>query len=178
MVTRPPQRLRHRARMARSGRTARSRERNPGGAAAGCLSVGVTGLTPEERFERHRLGTQSGRFVRAHGLRLRLDLVDGFGGCGPGLLPAWNRHSPRGYGHRGSRCGKTDGLTTSSRGCMLRLFAHSIAASHADRRAARTLVDQWHPAGPCTRARVHRHQHRERLSVVVRESSATSSGSI
>jgi hypothetical protein len=54
------------------------RDRNPGGAAGGCLYIGVTGLTPEERFERHRAGTQSGRFVRTHGLRLRLDLVEGF----------------------------------------------------------------------------------------------------
>ena len=54
------------------------RARNPGGAVGGCLYVGVTGLTPEERFERHRTGTQSGRFVRTHGLRLRLDLVEGF----------------------------------------------------------------------------------------------------
>ena len=35
------------------------RERNPGGAAGGCLYIGVTGLTPEARFERHRAGTQS-----------------------------------------------------------------------------------------------------------------------
>ena len=54
------------------------RERNPGGASAGCLYIGVTGLTPEARFERHRAGTQSGRFVRTHGRRLRLDLVEGF----------------------------------------------------------------------------------------------------
>ena len=54
------------------------RERNPGGATGGCLYVGVTGLTPEARFERHRAGTQSGRFVRTHGVRLRLDLVEGF----------------------------------------------------------------------------------------------------
>ena len=54
------------------------RERNPGSAASGYLYVGVTGLPPEKRFERHRMGTQSGRFVRAHGLRLRLDLVEGF----------------------------------------------------------------------------------------------------
>jgi predicted GIY-YIG superfamily endonuclease len=54
------------------------RERNPGGAASGCLYIGVTGLTPERRFERHRAGTQSGRFVRAHAVRLRLDLVEGF----------------------------------------------------------------------------------------------------
>lgn len=54
------------------------RERNPGGAAGGYLYIGVTGLTPEERFARHRQGTQSGRFVRTHGRRLRLDLVEGF----------------------------------------------------------------------------------------------------
>ncbi len=54
------------------------RERNPGGANGLCLYVGVTGLTPEERFERHRSGRQSGRFVRVHGVRLRLDLVEGF----------------------------------------------------------------------------------------------------
>ena len=54
------------------------RERNPGGAASGCLYVGVTGLAPDTRFQRHRGGTQSGRFVRTYGLRLRLDLVEGF----------------------------------------------------------------------------------------------------
>jgi hypothetical protein len=54
------------------------RERNPGGAEGGCLYVGVTGLKPDARFERHRMGVQSGRFVRTHGVRLRLDLVEGF----------------------------------------------------------------------------------------------------
>lgn len=53
-------------------------ERNPGGATSGCLYIGVTGLAPEARFERHRAGTQSGRFVRTHGTRLRLDLVEGY----------------------------------------------------------------------------------------------------
>jgi predicted GIY-YIG superfamily endonuclease len=74
------------------------RERNPGGAAAGCLYIGVTGLTPERRFERHRVGTQSGRFVRAHGVRLRLDLVEGFSrlpyriaACMEPKLAAWFR---------------------------------------------------------------------------------------
>jgi predicted GIY-YIG superfamily endonuclease len=54
------------------------RDRNPGFASGGHLYIGITGLTPEERFERHRTGTQSGRFVRTHGIRLRLDLVEGF----------------------------------------------------------------------------------------------------
>ena len=74
------------------------RERNPGGAASGYLYVGVTGLTPDARFQRHREGTQSGRFVRTHGLRLRLDLVEGFShlpyriaACMEPKLAAWLR---------------------------------------------------------------------------------------
>ena len=74
------------------------RERNPGGATGGCLYIGVTGLAPERRFQRHRLGTQSGRFVRAHGRRLRLDLVEGFSrlpyriaACMEPKLAAWLR---------------------------------------------------------------------------------------
>jgi transcription elongation factor GreB len=30
--------------------------------------------------------------------------------CRTGLLPAWNRNSPHGCGHRGSRCGRTEAL--------------------------------------------------------------------
>jgi len=74
------------------------RERNPGGAASGCLYVGMTGLSAEERFARHRDGTQSGRFVRVHGRRLRLDLVEGFSrlpyriaACMEPKLAAWLR---------------------------------------------------------------------------------------
>jgi hypothetical protein len=74
------------------------RERNPGGAASGCLYIGVTGLTPEERFARHRAGRQSARFVCAHGVRLRLDLVEGFSrlpyriaACMEPRLAAWLR---------------------------------------------------------------------------------------
>ena len=54
------------------------RDRNPGGAASGCLYVGITGLKPEQRFERHLEGTQSARLVKKYGRRLRLDLVEGF----------------------------------------------------------------------------------------------------
>jgi hypothetical protein len=74
------------------------RTRNPGGASGGFLYIGVTGLTPEARFERHRTGTQSGRFVRTHGIRLRLDLVEGFSrlpyriaACMEPKLAAWLR---------------------------------------------------------------------------------------
>jgi predicted GIY-YIG superfamily endonuclease len=54
------------------------KEKNPGGSASGCLYIGMTGLTPESRFERHQAGRQSSKYVRAHGLRLRLDLVEGY----------------------------------------------------------------------------------------------------
>lgn len=54
------------------------RERNPGAVEGVCLYVGVTGLPPEQRFARHLAGTQSARLVHAHGVRLRLDLVEGF----------------------------------------------------------------------------------------------------
>jgi hypothetical protein len=64
------------------------RDRNPGGAASGCLYVGMTGLRPEHRFDRHRAGTQSGKYVRVHGVRLRLDLVDGFSRL-PFKIAAW-----------------------------------------------------------------------------------------
>lgn len=74
------------------------RDRNPGGASGGYLYIGVTGLTPEARFERHRAGAQSGRFVRTHGRRLRLDLVEGFSrlpyriaACMEPKLAAWLR---------------------------------------------------------------------------------------
>jgi len=53
-------------------------QRNPGGSSGGCLYIGVTGLTPAARFARHRAGTQSSRLVHDYGVRLRLDLVEGF----------------------------------------------------------------------------------------------------
>ena len=52
--------------------------RNPAGSTSGCLYIGMTGLTPEKRFARHRAGTQSGKYAGTHGIRLRLDLVEGF----------------------------------------------------------------------------------------------------
>jgi len=36
-----------------------------------CLYVGVTGLTPEERFENHKRGIKSSSLVKRHGIRLR-----------------------------------------------------------------------------------------------------------
>lgn len=35
-----------------------------------CVYVGMTGLTPERRFENHRRGLRSNRFAHRYGLRL------------------------------------------------------------------------------------------------------------
>lgn len=41
-----------------------------------CVYVGMTGLQPDERFDKHKAGIQSNRYVREFGLRLRPDLYD------------------------------------------------------------------------------------------------------
>ena len=35
-----------------------------------CVYVGLTGLTPEERFENHKAGHKASRWVRKHGMAL------------------------------------------------------------------------------------------------------------
>jgi hypothetical protein len=35
-----------------------------------CVYVGMTGLSPDVRFDKHKAGIQSNRFVREYGLRL------------------------------------------------------------------------------------------------------------
>lgn len=42
-----------------------------------CLYVGMTGLTPEERFRRHQADIQANPFARDYGVRLRPDLYEG-----------------------------------------------------------------------------------------------------
>ena len=41
-----------------------------------CLYVGVTGLTPEERLEKHRAGWKANTYVRRHGKWLRRRLYE------------------------------------------------------------------------------------------------------
>ena len=53
------------------------REENPGyieGLA--CYYVGMTGLTPHERFANHKRGYKASKYVRDFGIRLRPDLYD------------------------------------------------------------------------------------------------------
>lgn len=42
-----------------------------------CVYVGITGLTPEERFANHKAGKRSSRIVKRYGVRLRPDLYAG-----------------------------------------------------------------------------------------------------
>jgi predicted GIY-YIG superfamily endonuclease len=44
--------------------------RNPKGDGRAGYYVGMTGLTPEERFRNHKTGVKAARVVRKHGVRL------------------------------------------------------------------------------------------------------------
>jgi len=39
-----------------------------------CVYVGMTGLTPDVRFDKHKAGIQSNRYVRVYGMRLMPEL--------------------------------------------------------------------------------------------------------
>ena len=55
------------------------RRRNPGYVAGRpCVYVGMTGLDPDVRFDKHMAGIQSNSYVRRYGLRLLPDLYEGF----------------------------------------------------------------------------------------------------
>lgn len=44
-----------------------------------CVYVGMTGLDPDVRFDKHKAGIQSNRFVRDYGLRLLPELYELYG---------------------------------------------------------------------------------------------------
>ena len=41
-----------------------------------CVYVGMTGLDPDVRFDKHKAGIQANRYVQLFGLRLRPDLYE------------------------------------------------------------------------------------------------------
>lgn len=43
-----------------------------------CVYVGMTGLDPDRRFDKHMAGIQANRYVLRYGLRLLPDLYEGF----------------------------------------------------------------------------------------------------
>jgi hypothetical protein len=52
---------------------------NPGYVAGKpCVYVGMTGLDPDLRFDKHKAGIQANRFVQRYGQRLLPDLYEGF----------------------------------------------------------------------------------------------------
>ena len=55
----------------------RFRKANPGYVTGKpCIYVGMTGLDPDVRFDKHKAGIQSNRFVKQFGLRLLPDLYE------------------------------------------------------------------------------------------------------
>lgn len=59
---------------------ARFRRANPGYVAGKpCIYVGMTGLDPDVRFDKHKAGIQANRYVQRYGLRLRPDLYKVYG---------------------------------------------------------------------------------------------------
>ncbi len=52
---------------------------NPGyRAGKPCVYVGMTGLDPDVRFDKHKAGIQANRYAREYGLRLLPDLYEAF----------------------------------------------------------------------------------------------------
>ena len=41
-----------------------------------CVYVGMTGLSPDERFDKHKAGIRSNKYVRLYGLRLMPELYE------------------------------------------------------------------------------------------------------
>ena len=57
----------------------RFRKSNPGYVEGKpCVYVGMTGLDPDVRFDKHKAGIQANAYVRKYGLRLLPDLYEGF----------------------------------------------------------------------------------------------------
>ena len=58
----------------------RCRKANPGYVTGKpCIYVGMTGLDPDVRFDKHKAGIQSNRFVKEFGLRLLPELYELYG---------------------------------------------------------------------------------------------------
>ena len=58
---------------------ARFRRANPDyDATRPCVYVGMTGLSPDVRFDKHKAGIQANRFVQRFGLRLLPDLYEAY----------------------------------------------------------------------------------------------------
>ncbi len=60
-------------------REAKFRKCNPGyDPAKPCVYVGMTGLSPDERFDKHKAGIKANRFVRLYGRRLLPELYEAY----------------------------------------------------------------------------------------------------
>ena len=56
---------------------ARFRRANPGyDAMKPCVYIGMTGISPDIRFDKHKAGIQANRFVQRYGMRLMPELYE------------------------------------------------------------------------------------------------------
>ena len=53
-----------------------------------CVYVGMTGLDPDDRFDKHKAGIRSNRFVRDYGLRLLPELYERYNPMSYGVARA------------------------------------------------------------------------------------------
>ena len=84
---------------------------------ASLVYVGMTGLDPDVRFDKHKAGIQANRFVTQYGLRLLPDLYEGFN-----PMPYEGRWTGRSRSastcaRRGLGCGR---LERGAGGCIAR----------------------------------------------------------
>jgi hypothetical protein len=68
-----------------------------------CLYVGMTGLSPAERFENHKRGLKAARVVELFGIRLLPELYEVFNPCRSKRRLKWNETLRRILGRRGLR---------------------------------------------------------------------------
>ena len=79
-----------------------------------CVYVGMTGLDPDVRFDRHKAGIQANRFVTQYGLRLLPDLYEASTPC-----PTRRRWTARSKSvsicaRQGSGCGRREGADATA----------------------------------------------------------------
>lgn len=71
-----------------------------------CVYVGMTGLDPDLRFDRHMAGVQANRFVLKYGVRLVPELYEVYNPCPTTRRATWRWNSASRCGRRGMPCGR------------------------------------------------------------------------
>ena len=114
-----------------------------------CVYVGMTGLSPDERFDKHKAGIRANRFVRDYGLRLLPELYEAYnhalswrGGDGGRTRHRASRGGVRGLAGLRSGAGPLRDASCKSR-CTARSRPVADAAGHVAPSA--TNSSRWSP---------------------------------